>query len=288
MRYLLPNLNPVCRYSHAARRIAVRLLLCTVLLSTFSGALADQIKIGGTGGALGTVRLLADAFQASHPDTQVQVLPSLGSGGGIKALLAGAIQIAVSARPLKDAEAAKGAVQQAYGRTPFVFATHADTAVGDLSIDRLVDIYAGDEQQWPDGRRIRLVLRPLGDSDSKLVRSISPAMREAKENAERRKGMSFAITDQDSVDNIEKIPGSLGTTTLAQIISERRAVKALPLDGVEPSVQSLAEGRYPLSKQFFIVTTDRTPDQARAFVAFIRSPAGAEILRQAGHWLDSP
>ena len=267
---------------------AVRLLLFSVLLSAFFSVSADQIKLGGTGGALGTMRLLAGAFEASHPDTRILVLPSLGSSGGIKALLAGAIQVAVSARPLTDAEAAMGAVQLPYGRTPFVFATHTDNPVSDLSLDALVDIYAGNLKNWPDGRRIRLVLRPLGDSDSAMVRSISPAMREAKRQAEIRKGMLFAVTDQDTADNIEKIPGALGTTTVAQILSEQRAIKALRLNGVEGNPRALAEGRYPLSKQFFIVTSDPAPAQVRAFVAFVKSPQGRQILQRTGYWVESP
>ena len=39
------------------------------------------------------MRLLAQAFQAVHPQHTVEVLPSLGSGGGIKATLANAIDI---------------------------------------------------------------------------------------------------------------------------------------------------------------------------------------------------
>lgn len=274
------------------RRTAIhavaRLLLSGVLVGAVFSVSAEQIKIGGTGGALGTMRLLAQAFEANHPADGVRVLPSLGSSGGIKALLAGAIQVAVSARPLKDAETAKGAVQQAYGRTPFVFATHADTPAVDISMRELVDIYAGNRQRWSDGSRIRLVLRPLGDSDSKIVRSISPAMRDAKRLAERRKGMLFAVTDQDAADNLEKIPGSLGTTTLAQILAERRAIKALRLEGVEARAQSLADGSYPLSKQFFIVTTPSASPQVRAFVDFVRSAAGRDVLEQVGHWVEAP
>ena len=77
-----------------------------------------------------------------------------------------------------------------------------------------------------------------------MIKSISPAMREAKLLAEKRKGLAFAVTDQDAADNLAKISGALGPSTLAQILSERRALKALRLDGVEPSAQSIADVRY--------------------------------------------
>ena len=76
-----------------------------------SAAGAEMLKIGGTGGDLGTMRLLGSAFERIHGDVTVKVLPSLGSGGGIRAVQAGAIDIAVSSRPLNDKERKAGVRQ---------------------------------------------------------------------------------------------------------------------------------------------------------------------------------
>ena len=62
---------------------------------------AETIKIGGTGSALGDMTRLAEAYMRANPDTKVVVLPSLGSAGGIKALRAGAIDIALTTDPLQ-------------------------------------------------------------------------------------------------------------------------------------------------------------------------------------------
>lgn len=248
-----------------------------------AGAQAEEIKIGGTGAALGTMGVLADAYAKRQPDTRFTILPSMGSGGGIKAVLAGAIHISVSARPLNDTEKQAGGVEVEYGRTPFVFATAAANKASGLTTHNLVDIYAGKLETWPDGSKVRLVLRPVGDSDSETIKNISPAMRNAKTAAEQRKGMLFAVTDQETADNLEKIPGSLGPTTLALVLSEKRSLKVLALDGVAPSAKSIADGSYPLSKQMFIVTGAAPSPAVRSFVAFVRSPAGRDILVQTGH-----
>ncbi len=246
---------------------------------------AEEIKIGGTGAALGTMQLLAQAYAKTASDVRIIVLPSMGSGGGIKAVLAGAIQIGVSSRALGEAEAKAGAVAVEYGRTPFVFATAAAGKVAGVSTQNLVDFYAGKVDEWPDGSKLRLVLRPIGDSDSEAIKSMSPAMRDAKVAAEQRKGMVFTVTDQDTADGIEKTPGALGPTTLALLLSEKRAIKALSLDGVVPSAQTLADGSYPLYKQLLIVTGPRTPPAAHAFATFVRSAAGRDILQRTGHWV---
>ncbi len=250
-----------------------------------ASARAQEIKIGGTGGALATIQMLADAYRKTHPETKFTVLPSLGSGGGIKAVLAGAIQIAVSARPLETSEASRGASAFEYGRTPFVFAAAASRPGSGLGLKDLADIYAGRTDRWPDGTRIRLVLRPIGDSDSDMIKGMSPALREALGEAEKRKGTAFAVTDQDAADGLEKIQGALGPTTLAQILAEGRALKAFSLDGIEPSVDALADGRYPYHKRLFLVTAAKPPPMAREFVAFVKSATARGILARTGHWV---
>jgi phosphate transport system substrate-binding protein len=139
--------------------------------------------------------------------------------------------------------------------------------------------------QWPDGTPIRLVLRPVGDADSDLVKEISPAMRAAHTLAEQRPGMLFSVTDQETADDMEKIPGALGPSTMALLLSEKRALRALPLDGVEPDAGALASGRYPLVKTMYVVIDAKPSPVVQDFMAFIRSPAGKQILMRTGHWV---
>jgi phosphate transport system substrate-binding protein len=282
---MIPPRSTIRGLSHTLSR-AARCGVITACCVAAGAAPAQDFRIGGTGGALGTMQQLADAYVGQYPDIGIVVLPSLGSGGGIKAVLAGAIAIAVSARPLKESEIAAGAQAVKYARTPFIFATTAGNPTDALTMQELIAIYAGSTETWPDGARIRLVLRPVGDSDSDMIKSMSPAMREAKLLAEQRKGLAFAVTDQDAADNLEKIPGALGPSTLAQILSEQRALKALRLDGIEPSAQSIAGGSYPYYKTMYIVTTTRTPPPARKFIEFVQSAAGRVILERTGHWVE--
>lgn len=101
-------------------------------------ASGQEVKIGGTGAALGTMKILADAYSRQRPDFRFAVLPSLGTSGGIKALRAGAIQVSVSARPLLESEAQGGFVATEYGRTPFIFATPIVTQAVGITTQALV------------------------------------------------------------------------------------------------------------------------------------------------------
>ncbi|MDP2026104.1 substrate-binding domain-containing protein [Sulfuriferula sp.] len=245
-------------------------------------AASTTIRIGGSGGALATMQILGQAFNKIHPNVSVVIVPSLGSGGGIKAMLAGAIDLAISGRALKDTERAQGALATEYARTPFVFATGMRNSVSAITTHELVKIYTGETRTWPDGKPLRLVLRPENESDMDIVKSLSPKMNQAVKTALAREGMIMAMTDQDSADNLENIPGAIGTTTLAQIISEQRALKPLTLNGATPSLAALAEGTYPYFKPLFMVTRPKPNPVTQAFSSFVRSAEGRQILAKNG------
>ena len=246
------------------------------------GPQADQIRIGGSGTSLGLMQLLAKAYQKSHPDAKVVVFPSLGSSGGLRALLKGDLDIAICGRPLKESEIRAGGTAREFARTPFVFATAHPKAQKGITTREIERIYGGETASWPDGIRMRVVLRPATDADTELLMELSPRMKGIVKELLSRPGMIFAVTDQDNADALEKTPGAFGATTLSQIITEKRKLHAFALDGVAPTVAAVAKGRYPLVKPLFYVTTSKSSPAARSFVDFLWSPKGRDILTRGG------
>jgi len=265
-------------------------LLALLALAAAVGAKpvqAEDIRIGGTGSALATMARLGEAYRKVQGDAQVVIVPNLGSSGGIRALLARAVDLAVVSRPLGDKERAAGATSQVYGRTPFVFVTsRLTTGVSGVTLQQLIDIYSGTMTEWTDGTRVRLVLRPEADSDTQVLRDISPAFDRALTAAHQRPGLVTGATDHDSAARVESHPGTLGSSTLAFVRTEDSSLKPLAVDGIEPSAQALVEGRYRWYKTMEIVVAASTPPGARRFVEFVRSPAGRELLVQLGHAVD--
>lgn len=265
-------------------------LLAFAIVSTaisFAGEAAAEegIKIGGTGNALGTMRLLGDAFGKQNPDLKVTVLPSVGTSGAIKAVPRGAIDIGLSSRPLTEEERKSGAIATEYARTPLVFAVSTKSRVRSLTLDQVADIYSGKMVNWPDGSQIRPVLRQVGDDNTRQIKHMSPALDKALSAAEQRPGMPFATTDQEAADKTETILGALGAMTLGLITSEQRQLRALTLDGVEPTVSNAASGKYPHVKRIFLVTRSDPSAAVKRFIAFMQSPAGRDILIRAGNWI---
>ena len=241
-----------------------------------------DLKVGGTGNALGTVRLLAKAFEAARPGVRVVILESIGSSGAIKGTMKGGVDVGLSARPLTQEEMESGIRHVEFARTPTLFAVHSRSSASAASLREIADIYAGRLPRWPDGSLIRPVLRQPGDDNTKQIKALSPDIEQALLLAEQRQGLPFAVTDQEAADKIEGTQGGLGVTTLALIRSESRGLKGLALDGAEPTVENALSGRYPLLKHLYFVLPKAPRPEALDFVAFTASPEGRRILEENG------
>ena len=162
--------------------------LVLALLLAGSALAADPVRINGSGSGLQMLKPLIEAYTKAHPEAQFEMDKPLGSSGSIKALMGGVLDIAVSSRALKPEETTAGATIQKYGQTPLAIVTHKDVAQKDLTSKELADIYAGKTMNWPDGKPIRLVLRPVEDADTKLLRKLSIEMDAAVTSAQARPG----------------------------------------------------------------------------------------------------
>lgn len=244
-----------------------------------------NIIIGGTGNALGTMHLMADAYQEQHPDVTITVLPSIGSSGAIKAIPKGKIDIGLSSRPLKENESALGAIDLEYARTPTVIAMSNRSSNTDISTNDLIDIYSGKITEWENGELIRPVTRQANDDNTKQLKQLSPELKSAMEKIDQHSKFLFASTDQQAVDLIEKAQGSFGVTSLALILSEKRPIHALKLNGIAPTPEACISGEYPMIKHFyFILPKQQLPSHVKAFLDFVESEHGQDILIDNGSY----
>lgn len=265
-------------------RYSMFTFLSLLLFFSSSSIAAQKIVIGGTGNALGTIKLLAEEYQALHPEIEIKVLPSIGSSGAIKAVPLGKIDIGLSSRPFKETEFTGGAVAVEYARSPTVIAVSNRLNETAITIDMLADIYTGKIKKWGNGETIRPILRQADDGNTKQLNQLSTKLKEALISAEKNEDFLFASTDQETVNKIESIPGSFGVTTLALILSEKRDLHAMSLDGIEPTVKNCAMGKYPMVKKYFFILPPNMPSHSLKFVQFIQSSAGKSILEKYGNY----
>ncbi|MBI5099251.1 MAG: substrate-binding domain-containing protein [Nitrospirae bacterium] len=258
-------------------------MVITCFLLQSSVHAAEVLKIGGVGSAIGSMKLLAAAFEKLHQDSKIEVLSSLGSSGGIKAVSKGAIDIGIAGRPMTDEERNLGLSVIEYAKTPLIFTTGKDVKISGLSSEEIIKIYKGETLTWPDGKRIRIILRPISDSETMILKTLSPEIGKAVEGALSSGGMKVAVTAQEAADMLEKIPGTFGFSTLTLIISENRSLNILSFNGVTPGVKTLRDGSYPFLELYYMITKPEPSALVRKFTDFVHSPEGRKILEESGN-----
>lgn len=253
------------------------------LIQLCNAGSADTLRIGGTGAVSAMLPILFAAMPP-HENISVEVVPSLGTSGGLQALAEGVLDIAVAARPLKPEEKARGLTQAAALRTPFVLVTSYLGPDGFKSTE-IADIYKSTNATWPNGSLIRVILRPRSESDTALMGTMFPGMAAAIETARRRPDIPIAATDQDNLTLAERVAGSLAGSSLTQMLTEERSLRLIPIDGVTPSVTALESGAYPFGKLLYFVVPATKKKGTERFIAFINSSRGQQVLRATGNLL---
>ena len=248
-------------------------------------ASAETLRAGGSGGPSAVVRVLAEAFNKAYPADTVQVTPALGTLGALKALDARVLDVALASRPLSSDEINKGKLSVfEIARTPFVMAVASTNALNDLTLPALTQMLEKPDAAWPDGSRVRVVLRPRDDVDTGIIMSFSPGVAKAMQTALARSGNFVAATDDDAVAAIARLPGAIGGVTLGQMLTEKRPLKVLTLAGKAPTVEAIKSGAYPYYRRHFLAIRADASSAVRRFVAFVQTTDGRRLLDAAGCW----
>ncbi|MCP5267762.1 MAG: substrate-binding domain-containing protein [Zoogloeaceae bacterium] len=261
----------------------LRLLLSSLaLLLSVPIQATETLRIGGTGSGTALLKLLTKEYLQQYPERRIElILPTLGSSGGLRALAAGKIDIAISGRPPRADEGQFKTLP--FARTPLLFASDPARNASDFSLADIADIYAGRRTDWPDGSPIRLVLRSAFESDTITLRQTSKEMDAAMTQALQNRAGPIGENDLDTVALIGKLPGALGPTTLGliRVLDTRLSIHSI--HGVPPTVENMLAGRYPLSKRLYLNTRQQQDLATTDFIAFLNSPRMRERLLQLGH-----
>jgi phosphate transport system substrate-binding protein len=273
MNYMIRTLLTPCCF----------ILLYLTFLSSPPIALAGEtIRINGSGSGLEMMKPLIDAYRKAHRGVAFEMEKPLGSSGAVKALLAGAVDIAVTSKPLPPEAAAQGAKIRYFGKTPLAIVTGKTIYQNNITTMELENIYSGRTRKWPNGETIRLVLRPQNDVDLMILRGLSPGMDAAVTTALRQRGIIIAVTDPESNETVARTVGSIGAAGLTGVVLSKLPLNIIKLNGVMPSIKTLADSRYPLAKDINFVVTDKLTEAAARFLDFIYSNKGRALAEKAG------
>ena len=252
-------------------------LVCALAATTSALAAGGTVATDGSTSMEKVIGALGEAFTLQNPDISFTYNPT-GSGTGIQAALAGQCDIGLSSRALKDAEKESGLTETVLAYDGIAIIVHPDNPVTSLTVEQIADIYTGKITDWKDvgGAEGAIVL--IGREAGSGTRDGFETITGTKDACLYRQELTAT---GDVIATVSRNPNAIGYASLASV---KKTVKALDVDGVTPSEETVKDGSYKIQRPFVLVTrTDKTLSEAtQKFFDYALSAEAAEIIAMAG------
>jgi phosphate transport system substrate-binding protein len=241
-----------------------------------ANAYAGDLSVVGTGDGIDLLRALGAAYMADHPETNVIVPPSVGSGGGIAAVNSDKEVLARVARPLSDSEKDAGLIATPVFRLPSAFFVHRSAGVSGLTSAQLADIYRGKITNWHElggaDVRIRVVRREEQDSTLLVLRQSMPGW---KDLAITEKSKT-AVTTQECSGTVKEVEGAIGFGPFTRALEMELVVLRI-------------DGRYPTDRDYpsavtlsFVHKAATITGDAKRFIGYAKADKARTVLTSMG------
>jgi len=250
--------------------------------NTNNGAKTDdsltdvKLQIAGSTTVLPIAEECARIFMENHPGSRIFVSGG-GSSHGVMAVADGTVDIGCASRDLKSSEtgAHPNLVSHGIAKDGVAVTVHPSNPVTDLTMEQLRGIYTGTITNWAD----------VGGTDSRIMvvtREEGSGTRDCFEQAVMIP-IKAEITDigiiQDSNGKMRAtVAGSdqaIGFLSLGYINSDVRAIR---LDGIEPTVKNVLDDSYAISRTLWMITNGNPDSTEQAFLDFVLGDKGQEIV----------
>ncbi|MEI6970564.1 MAG: phosphate ABC transporter substrate-binding protein [bacterium] len=244
---------------------------------------ANKIVVDGSTTVGPIAKAFAEYYMGKRPNVNISVSES-GSGNGAKSLINAACDVATMSRPMKNTEtkAAQDAgilpIECIVAMDGIAVVAHPSNPVTNLTVEQIRNIYIGKIVNWkelggPD-QKIVVISR---DTNSGTYESFETLVMNKEKMGEKVEyvGSNGAIRQR-----VMSTPAAIGYVGLAFTES----VKALTVNGIEASSETVTSKKYPISRPLYMYTNGR-PKKGTALYDFINlsgTPEGKKIIEDTG------
>ncbi|MDL1956848.1 MAG: phosphate ABC transporter substrate-binding protein [Candidatus Desulfofervidus auxilii] len=260
-----------------------RFLSIFLILFIAQISLAGEIVIKGSTTVLPIVQAVAEVFMKQHPEIKISVSGG-GSGNGIKALIDGTCDIADSSRFIKQKEIKMAIAKGVYpvphrialdGVVPIV---HPSNPIENLTLAQLHDIYTGKIKNW----------KKVGGFDHNIVvvsRDTSSGTYEVwREKVMKKDRVTPRALLQASngavIQTVAHNKWAIGYVGIGYL---NKQVKAIKVEGVMPTKDTIRIGKFPITRPLFMFTNGWPEGEIATFINFVLSPIGQRIVEKTGY-----
>ncbi len=240
-----------------------------------AAGLNGTVSTGGSTSMEKVMSALQEAYAEKEPDVTVTYDPT-GSGAGITGATDKTLDIGLSSRKLKDGETGVTATTIALDGIAII--VNNANPVQDLTIDQIAKIATGEVTNWKD----------VGGEDAPIVLIGREAGSGTRDGFESIVGVTdkcqYAqeLTSTGAV--ITGVAANNGAIGYASLSALKDTVKAVTVEGVACTEETVLDGTYKIQRPFNFVTNDSvTPsDAVQSFIDFATSAEAADLIRAAG------
>jgi phosphate transport system substrate-binding protein len=245
-----------------------------------AAGLSGNLALAGSTTVQPLAEVLAEAFMELNPDVIIEVQGG-GSSVGVTSAGEGTVDIGMASRAIKDSEFETFADLQVFtiARDGIAIVTNPGIELPSLSIDQVASIFAGEitnfsEVGGPDAL-ITVVSREEGSGTraafEELVMEAGDEEKVITESALLQQSNGQVRT------TVSTTPYTIGYLSFGFLDDSTSAV---PIDGVEPTVDNVKNDSYPIARPLNMLTQGEPGELAQAFLDFILSDAGQEIVAE--------
>lgn len=243
-----------------------------------SGDVSGTVALNGSTSMEKLVNGLKEGIVETYPNLQLE--PQFtGSSAGVEAVTNGTADIGDVSRALTDEEKAGGLVENIVALDGIAVVTDTANTATNLTTQQLKDIYTGKITNWSE----------VGGADQNIVvigRESGSGTRDAFEeilDIADQCQLAQTLNETGAVAAaVQSTPGAIGYISLDALNDK---VKALQLDGVAPTEETVKDGSYTLQRPFVMATKGEISEQSaqvQAVFEFINSDAGQEVISSVG------
>jgi len=246
-------------------------------------ALSGTVVIAGSTSVQPLSEELAEAFSDINGDITVEVQGG-GSGQGIKSIEDKIADLGALSREVKEEEKALIAAETVIAKDGVAVVVNPDCGVSDLTLEQIRKIYTGEITNWSEvggnDAPIVVVTREEGSGTRGAFTEITKVLSKDESGNEIDGTTTNAIVQGSTgavKQTVASTPDSIGYISLGALDD---TVKALNVEGVAPSNDTVLSGDYKISRPFIYVSGEEVSPAAQAFLDFVLSDEGQAIVAQ--------
>jgi phosphate transport system substrate-binding protein len=266
------------------------IIMLIFISSACVAAMKNSIQIKGSDTMVNLTQAWAEKYMEKNPGEFIAVTGG-GSGTGLSSLISGTCDIATSSRNIKEKEIT---LAKQKGINPNEIKVALDglavvvnpaNPVDKITLDQLAGIFIGKIVNWKEiggkDEKIVVLSREVNSGTHVYFKEHVLRKNDPKSKEEFSPGALMLSSSRAIADEVAGNSSAIGYYGLGYISAKQKPVAIAKDDKseyIEPTIESVLNGKYPISRPLLLYTNGAPQGLVKKFVDFMLSKEGQDIV----------